>query len=275
MTGLAFRSRPTRAALERHYRDVRDVHLRQLFAEDKKRGERLTIETAGVYLDCSENRVTDETLRLLLRLARNCGLRERIDTMFSRDPINVSENRAVLRVAVRAPRNATFVHQERSVVSGVQAVLDKTADFSQRLRRGVWNGHTGKPIRNIVNIGIGGSDLGPVMAHEALRHDSERNLTFVSNVHAGDFAGAVRDLDPAETLFIVSWNTVTTLETMTNAHRARDWLLADGRGNCLALRRIRRSLRDGAAIGRRPRPVLKQDAIRQWRHRRVHRCSSE
>jgi len=214
--------------LEKHYQKLKAVHLRQLFADDRERGESLTIEAAGLYLDYSKNRITDETLRLLLQLAHESGLRDRIDAMFRGDKINVSENRAVLHVALRAPRGATIIHDGRNVVPEVHAVLDRMADFADRLRSGVWKGHTGKGIRNVINIGIGGSDLGPVMAYEALKHYSERTMAFhfVSNVDGTDFAEAVRDLDPAETLFIVSSKTFTTLETMTNARTAREWMLA-------------------------------------------------
>ncbi|MFZ0117793.1 MAG: glucose-6-phosphate isomerase [Xanthobacteraceae bacterium] len=222
------RRRPAWALLEKHYQKLKPVHLRQLFADDRERGESLAIEAAGLYLDYSKNRITDETLRLLLQLARESGLRERIDAMFRGDKINVSENRAVLHVALRAPRGATIVHDGRNVVHEVHAVLDRMADFANRLRSGAWKGHTGKRISNVINIGIGGSDLGPVMAYEALKHYSERAMIFrfVSNVDGTDFAEAVRDLDPAETLFIVSSKTFTTLETMTNARTAREWMLA-------------------------------------------------
>jgi glucose-6-phosphate isomerase len=228
MSVPALRRRPAWATLEQHYQTVKDVHLRQLFAEDRKRGDRLAVEAAGIYLDYSKNRITDETLKLLLQLAEESKLRERIEAMFRGDSINVSENRAVLHVALRAPRGASIIHDGHNVVPEVHAVLDKMADFAHRLRSGVWKGHTGKRIRNVINIGIGGSDLGPVMAYEALMHYSERAMTFrfVSNVDSTDFAEAVHDLDPAETLFIVSSKTFTTLETMTNAHTARDWLLA-------------------------------------------------
>ena len=222
------RRRPAWALLEKHYQKLKAVHLRQLFADDRERGESLAIEAAGLYLDYSKNRITDETLRLLLQLARESGLRDRIDAMFRGDKINVSENRAVLHVALRAPRGSTIMHDGRNVVPEVHAVLDRMADFANRLRSGAWKGHTGKRIRNVINIGIGGSDLGPVMAYEALKHYSERTMTFrfVSNVDGTDFAEAVRDLDPAETLFIVSSKTFTTLETMTNARTAREWMLA-------------------------------------------------
>jgi len=220
--------RPAWVSLEEHYRQMKGLHLRQLFAEDSKRGERLAVEATGIYLDYSKNRITDETLKLLLQLARESGLRDRIDAMFRGDKINASENRAVLHVALRAPLGASIMHDGRNVVPDVHAVLDRMADFADRFRSGAWKGHTGKRIRNVINIGIGGSDLGPVMAYEALKHYSDRALTFrfVSNVDGTDFAEAVRDLDPAETLFIISSKTFTTLETMTNARTARDWLLA-------------------------------------------------
>ena len=215
-------------ALERHYELVKTLHLRQLFAEDPERGERLALEAAGVYLDFSKNRITDETVRLLIQLAQESGLRDRIEAMFRGDNINVTENRAVLHVALRAPRAASIMHDGKNVVPEVHAVLDKMADFALRVRSGSWQGHTGKRIRNVINIGIGGSDLGPVMAYEALLHYSDRalNFRFVSNVDGTDLAEAVRALDPAETLFIVSSKTFTTLETMTNARSARSWLLA-------------------------------------------------
>jgi glucose-6-phosphate isomerase len=220
-------ARPSWKALESHYQKVRQYHLRQLFADDPKRGERLTLEAVGLYLDYSKNRVTDETLKLLLQLAEGAGLRARIDAMFRGEKINITENRAVLHVALRAPRNASIVVDGENVVPQVHAVLDKMADFSDRVRSGAWKGHTGKRIRNVINIGIGGSDLGPVMAYEALKYYSDHalNFRFVSNIDGTDFAEAVRDLDPAETLFIVSSKTFTTLETMTNAHTARDWSL--------------------------------------------------
>jgi glucose-6-phosphate isomerase len=215
-------------ALEAHHKSIRDLHLRKLFADDSKRGERMTAEAVGLYLDYSKNRITDETLKLLLQLAEESGLRARIDAMFSGEKINITEKRAVLHVALRAPRDASVIVDGENVVPQVHAVLDKMADFSDRVRSGVWKGHTGKRIRNVINIGIGGSDLGPVMAYEALKHYSERAMTFrfVSNVDGTDFAEAVQDLDPSETLFIDSSKTFTTLETMTNAHTARDWLLA-------------------------------------------------
>jgi glucose-6-phosphate isomerase len=231
------RSRPAWALLEKHYQKLKGVHLRQLFADDHERGERLAVEAAGVYLDYSKNRIIDETLKLLLRLAQESGLRDHIDAMFRGDNINVSENRAVLHVALRAPRGATILHDGRNVVPDVHAVLDRMADFSKRVRRGDWKGQTGKRIRNVVNIGIGGSDLGPVMAYEALKHYSDRAMTFrfVSNVDGTDFAEVVRDLDPTETLFIVSSKTFTTLETMTNARTAREWLLAGMKGELGAI----------------------------------------
>jgi glucose-6-phosphate isomerase len=236
MTVAPLRKRPAWSALEEHQRKIAGTHLRQLFADDAKRGERLTVEAAGVYLDYSKNRITDETLGLLLQLAEQSGLREHIDAMFRGDKINVSEKRAVLHVALRAPKGATILHEGQNVVPDVHAVLDKMAAFADRVRSGDWKGHTGKPIRNVINIGIGGSDLGPVMAYEALRHYSRRDMTFrfVSNVDGTDFAEAVHDLDPAETLFIVSSKTFTTLETMTNAHTARDWLLAGLKGDAAA-----------------------------------------
>jgi glucose-6-phosphate isomerase len=221
-------ARPSWEALTTHRDKIRDVHLRTLFAEDPQRGERLTAEATGIFLDYSKNRVTEETVQLLIRLAEECGLRDRIDAMLRGEKINVTEKRAVLHVALRAPRDAPIMVEGRNVVMDVHAVLDKMADFSDRVRRGAWKGQTGKRIRNVVNIGIGGSDLGPVMVYEALKFYSDRALTFrfVSNVDGTDFAEAVRDLDPAETLFIVSSKTFTTLETMTNAHSARAWSLA-------------------------------------------------
>src|SRR5580765_5709263 len=212
-------------ALAAHYQQIKDVHLRQLFADDPGRGERLTAEGVGLYLDYSKNRITDETVRLLLDLAQARGVAERRDAMFRGDKINITEQRAVLHVALRAPRGASILVDGKNVVPDVHAVLDKMADFSNRVRSGAWKGHTGKKIRNIINIGIGGSDLGPVMAYEALKHYSERAMTFrfVSNVDGTDFAEAVQDLAPAETLFIISSKTFTTLETMTNAHSARAW----------------------------------------------------
>jgi glucose-6-phosphate isomerase len=215
-------------ALATHYPKVRDLHLRRLFAEDPKRGERLTAEAVGIYFDYSKNRITDETVRLLLQLAEESGLRSRIDAMFRGEKINVTEKRAVLHVALRVPQGQSIVVDGEDVVPQVHAVLDRMADFSNRVRGGEWKGHTGKPIRNVINVGIGGSDLGPVMAYEALRHYSQRDLTlrFVSNIDGTDFAEATRGLDAEETLFIISSKTFTTLETMTNAQTARDWALA-------------------------------------------------
>jgi glucose-6-phosphate isomerase len=214
-------------ALKAHHGTVSTLHLRELFAADPKRGERMSAEAAGIYLDFSKNRITHETLALLLQLAEQSGLRARIDAMFRGEKINVSENRAALHVALRAPRGASIVMDGQNVVPQVHAVLDRMAGFCNRVRSGEWKGHTGKPLRNIVNIGIGGSDLGPVMAYEALRYYSRRDLTFrfVSNIDGTDFVEATRDLDPAQTLFIVSSKTFTTLETMTNARSARAWLL--------------------------------------------------
>src|SRR5262249_32974564 len=201
-------------ALVAHYQNVRELHLRKLFADDPKRGERMTTDAVGLFLDYSKNRVTDETLKLLVQLANESGLRERIDAMFRGDKINITENRAVLHVALRAPRGASIMVDGGNVVPEVHSVLDKMADFCNRVRSGEWKGHTGKRIRNVINVGIGGSDLGPVMAYEALKHYSERAITFrfVSNVDGTDFAEAVVDLDPAETLFIISSKTFTTLE---------------------------------------------------------------
>jgi len=218
---------PAWKALAAHSRKISKLHLRNLFAADARRGVRMTAGAAALFLDYSKNRVTAESLRLLLQLARESGLRERLDAMFRGDKINLSENRAVLHVALRAPKGTSIVVDGKNVVPEVHAVLDKMAAFSRRIRSGTWKGHTGKRIRNVVNIGIGGSDLGPVMAYEALRHYSDRAMTFrfVSNVDGIDFVEATRDLNPAETLFIVSSKTFTTLETMTNAQSARDWLL--------------------------------------------------
>jgi glucose-6-phosphate isomerase len=221
------RARPAWTALAAHHEAIRGRHLRELFAEDPTRGERLTAEGAGLYLDYSKNRVVPETLALLLELAEQSGLRGRIDAMFAGERINVSEQRAVLHVALRMPRAASLLLDGVDVVAEVHAVLDRMAAFAERVRAGEWLGHTGRPIRNVVNIGIGGSDLGPVMAYEALRHYSARELAFrfVSNVDATDFVEATRDLDPQETLFVVSSKTFTTLETMTNARSARAWSL--------------------------------------------------
>jgi glucose-6-phosphate isomerase len=225
---LAVKKLQSWKALESHYKKVSKLHLRELFGKDPERGERMTAEAIGLYLDYSKNRITDETLKLLLRVAEEAGLQSRIEAMFCGEKINLTENRAVLHTALRAPRDATIVVDGENVVPKVYAVLDKMADFSDRMRSGAWKGHTGKRIRNVVNIGIGGSDLGPVMAYEALKAYSDRAMTFrfVSNIDGTDFAEAVRDLDPSETLFIVSSKTFTTLETMTNAHTARTWSLA-------------------------------------------------
>ncbi|MDI3565056.1 glucose-6-phosphate isomerase [Bradyrhizobium sp. Arg816] len=219
---------PAWKALSAHFQKIDRLHLRELFAQDPKRGERLTVEAAGLYLDYSKHRITGETLALLLELAQQSGLRARIDAMFAGEKINVSEKRAVLHVALRAPKGQSIPADGEDVVPEVHSVLDRMADFSNRVRGGAWRGHTGKPIRNIVNIGIGGSDLGPVMAYEALKHYSDRAMTFrfVSNVDGTDFAETTRDLDPAETLFVISSKTFTTLETMTNAGSARNWSLA-------------------------------------------------
>src|SRR5712692_5644298 len=218
---------PAWKALQAHYNQIHSRHLRTLFSEDPRRGERFSVEAAGLYLDYSKHRVTDETVRLLLALAEDIGLRARIEAMFRGDKINLTEKRAVLHIALRAPRGSSIVVDGENVVPHVHGVLDKMADFSNRVRTGAWLGHTGRRIRNVVNIGIGGSDLGPVMAYEALRYYTERAITFrfVSNIDGTDLAEAVRDLDPSETLFIVSSKTFTTLETMTNAHTARAWLL--------------------------------------------------
>jgi len=231
--------RPAWKALAAHYKAVKALHLRDLFAADPKRGERFTAEEAGLFLDYSKNRITSETVKLLLQLAKESGLRERINAMFRGDRINITENRAVLHVALRAPKDACITVDGKNVVPEVHAVLEKMAGFCRRVRGGKWKGHTGKPIRNVVNIGIGGSDLGPVMAYEALRHYSDRALTFrfVSNVDGIDFVEATRDLDPAETLFIVSSKTFTTLETMTNAESARKWLLQGLGGDARAVAR--------------------------------------
>jgi glucose-6-phosphate isomerase len=213
--------------LSKHYGEMRGLHLRDLFAKDPKRGSRMTAEAAGILLDYSKNRISDETLDLLVSLADQSGLRARIEAMFKGDKINVTENRAALHVALRAPKDASIVVDGKNVVPEVQAVLERMAGFAQRVRNGQWKGHTGKRVRNVINIGIGGSDLGPVMAYEALRYYSDRGMTFrfVSNVDATDFVEATRDLDPAETLFIISSKAFTTLETMTNAHSARQWLV--------------------------------------------------
>jgi glucose-6-phosphate isomerase len=222
------RERSAWKELSAHYEQIRDTHLRDLFATDPRRGERMTLDACGIYLDYSKNRVTYDTIRMLMQLADESGLRERIDAMFAGEKINVTEDRAVLHVALRAPRKAKLSVDGIDVASAVHEVLGRMGEFANRVRAGEWRGHTGKPIRSVVNIGIGGSDLGPVMAYEALRHYSRRDLTFrfVSNVDGTDFAEATHDLDPAETLFIVSSKTFTTLETMTNARTARSWVLS-------------------------------------------------
>ena len=224
-------------ALEHHHKTMQGLHLRKLFADDPKRGERMTVEAAGVYLDYSKHLINDDTLGLLVDLAEQAGLRAKIDAMFRGEKINVTEHRAVLHVALRAPKGASIMVDGKNVVPQVHAVLDKMADFANRVRGGQWKGHSGKPIRNVVNIGIGGSDLGPVMAYEALKYYSDRAMTFrfVSNVDGTDFVEATRDLDAAETLFIVSSKTFTTLETMTNAQSARDWLLREFGGDARAV----------------------------------------
>ncbi len=218
---------PAWKALVEHHRQAGSLHLRQIFVDDPQRGERLVAEADGLYLDYSKNRVTDDTMRLLLRLAKDCGLAERIEAMFSGKKINASEQRAVLHVALNAPENEHIIVDGVDVVPEVHAVLDHMSRFSDEVRSGRWRGHTGKAIRNVVNIGIGGSDLGPVMAYEALRHYSRRdmNFRFLSNIDGTDFEEVTRDLDPEETLFIIVSKTFTTLETLTNAHTARDWSL--------------------------------------------------
>jgi glucose-6-phosphate isomerase len=239
MTSQPLTARPAWQALEAHHAKVRPMHLRTLFAEDVRRGERMAAEAAGIYLDYSKNRITDETLALLVGLADECGLRGRIDAMFRGEKINATEHRAVLHVALRAPRGSSIVVDGENVVPQVHAVLDRMADFSNRVRSGAWKGHTGKPIRHAINIGIGGSDLGPVMAYEALRNYTDRAMTFrfVSNVDGTDFAEATRGLDPGETLFVISSKTFTTLETMTNAATARDWVLGASGGDVKAVAR--------------------------------------
>ena len=237
-TETPLRARPAWAELTKHHAEIGNLHLRQLFADDRGRGGRLALVAEGIYLDYSKNRITDETMRLLVDLADESGLRQRIDAMFAGERINVTEDRAVLHVALRAPKGQQIRVDGIDVVPAVHEVLGRMAEFADRVRSGQWTGHTGKRILNIVNIGIGGSDLGPVMAYEALRHYSERNLTFrfVSNVDGTDFAEATHDLDPAQTLFIISSKTFTTLETMTNARTARQWALA--------------TLRDEAAVAK-------------------------
>src|SRR3984893_18721882 len=226
---IPLNERPAWKALQAHYQQIQGTRLRQLFADDPSRGERFTAETAGIFLDYSKNRVTDQTLKLLVQLAEESGLRERIDAMFRGEKINITEKRAVLHVALRAPKSESIFVDGEDVVPGVHTVLDKMAAFSNRVRSGAWKGYTGKRIRNFVNIGIGGSDLGPVMAYEALRHYADRNLTFrfVSNVDSTDFVEATRNLRADETLFIISSKTLTTLETLTNATSARDWVVGE------------------------------------------------
>jgi len=231
--------RPAWKALATHYKDIKKQHLRELFAADAKRGEQFTVSAAGLFLDYSKNRITGKTLKLLLQLAKESRLPAKIEAMFTGEKINITENRAVLHVALRAPKGASILVDGKNVVPEVHAVLDRMAVFANQVRSGQWKGFTGKPIKNIVNVGIGGSDLGPVMAYEALKHYSDRNLVFrfVSNVDGIDFVEATRDLNPAETLFIISSKTFTTLETMTNAQSARDWLLAGLGGNIKAVAR--------------------------------------
>jgi glucose-6-phosphate isomerase len=237
--GSSLRQAPAWAKLQAHFEKLRDAHLRDLFAADSERGERLVAEGAGLYLDFSKNRITDETLMLLGGLAHQRGVEERREAMFAGERINVSEDRAVLHVALRMPRNRSLLVDGEDVVKQVHETLDRMSAFCERVRSGEWRGHTGKPIRNVVNVGIGGSDLGPVMAYEALRHYSRRETTFrfISNVDGTDFAEATRDLDPEETLFVISSKTFTTLETMTNAHTARDWSLAGLGGDEAAVAR--------------------------------------
>jgi glucose-6-phosphate isomerase len=227
-TRLPLNERPAWKSLQTHSEAIKGKDLRELFAADPGRGQRFTAEAAGIFLDYSKNRITGDTLRLLVTLAEESGLRAKIEAMFRGDKINITENRAVLHVALRAPKDEQIVVDGENVVPGVHAVLDKMAGFAERVRSGAWKGHTGKRIRNVINIGIGGSDLGPVMAYEALKHYSQRDLTFrfVSNVDGTDFAEAVQDLNAEETLFLVASKTFTTLETMTNAHTAREWSLA-------------------------------------------------
>jgi glucose-6-phosphate isomerase len=227
LTPPPLRSRPEWKALEAHHETVRHLHLRELFAKDPARGERFTAEAAGLYLDYSKNRLTEETIGLLRALAEATGVRARMEAMFAGERINVTEQRPVLHVALRAPRSASIVVDGQDVVPEVHAVLDRMAVFASRVRSGAWTGFTGRRVRNVVNVGIGGSDLGPAMAYEALRPYSQRDLTlrFVSNVDAADFVEATRDLDAAETLFIIASKTFTTLETLTNARTARAWLL--------------------------------------------------
>ncbi|QDV08567.1 Glucose-6-phosphate isomerase [Planctomycetes bacterium Poly30] len=242
-------------ALAAHWKQIEPLHLRELFANDPKRSERLSLEAAGIFLDYSKNRITDETLRLLVQLAEEAGLRARIDAMFAGEKVNPTEDRPALHVALRAPRGAVLTVDGENVVPGVHGVLDRMGEFSNEVRSGAWKGHTGKRIKNVVNIGIGGSDLGPVMAFEALRHYADRSLTFrfVSNVDGTDFAEATIDLDPEETLFIIASKTFTTQETMTNAHTAREWCLAGMGGDAKAIARhfvaVSTSAKEVAAFG--------------------------
>src|SRR5271167_3911935 len=218
---------PAWKALGEHYKQIEPIHLKELFDKDPKRAEKFVVEASGIFLDYSKNRITEETVKLLLQLAEESGVKARLDAMFSGEKINITEKRAVLHVALRAPKGESIIVDGEDVVPAVHEVLDRMSAFSERIRSGEWKGHTGKPIKNVINIGIGGSDLGPVMAYEALRHYSRRDMTFrfVSNVDGTDFAEATHDLDAEETLFIISSKTFTTLETMTNAHTARDWAL--------------------------------------------------
>jgi glucose-6-phosphate isomerase len=236
---VSLTERPAWKALEAHYREIRELHLRNLFAADTRRGERFAVNALGLYFDYSKNRITDKTIALLIQLAKESGLAARIDAMFRGERINITENRSVLHVALRAPRNACISVDGVNVIPQVHAVLDKMTDFSNRIRNDSWKGYTGKRIRNIVNIGIGGSDLGPVMAYEALKHYSDRSKTFrfVSNIDGADLVESIRDLDPAETLFIISSKTFTTLETMTNAQSAREWALQGLGGDTAAIAR--------------------------------------
>jgi len=230
---IPLNKRPIWKTLKANYLEVRKMHLRELFADDPKRGEHMCAEAVGIYLDYSKNRITDKTLKLLVQLAEESGLHTRIEDMFRGEKINVTESRSVLHIALRAPKGASIIVDGKNVVPEVHAVLDKMADFSNKIRSGSWKGHTGNHIKNVINIGIGGSDLGPVMAYEALKYYSDRNVQFrfVSNIDGTDFAEAVNGVDPSETLFIISSKTFTTLETMTNAYSARAWLLKGLGGN--------------------------------------------
>ncbi len=261
--------RPAWKALEEHYQKMRDVHLRTLFAQDSNRGDRFAAEAVGIYLDYSKNRITDETLRLLLQLAESSGLRERINAMFRGEKINVTEQRAVLHVALRAPKDEVIVVDGENVVTEVHAVLDKMADFSNRVRSGAWTGYTGKRIRNIINIGIGGSDLGPYMAYEALKYYSDRGLTarFVSNIDSNEFAEATRDLDPAETLFIVSSKTFTTLEDLdqrTLSPRMVRQCIGQRAGGSQTLRRRLDEYPGGGEVRHRHREHVRVLGLGRW-----------